>query len=506
MKIVVAIMQHETNTFSNIKTPRHAFAEPLGSKELLSGTKAIEFFKGTQMAIGAYIDLLLSEGIDFIVPIAAYAEPSAAVEDDAFEQMSKQICDAVAQGCDGVLLDLHGAMVTKSQFDGEGELLKRIRQIDPVVSIAVALDFHANITDEICNNADIVTGYLTYPHVDMYECGMRAGKLLLRTLAGEIKPKTVWAKAPMMTHMIKQTPAQAPMKPIMDKAIASEASGEVLAASVFGGFPLSDIPHVSLSAVAVVDENNNKHSHLVDELISMAWDSRQEFVYDPEPMAATIAYAKTLNEGPIVLADHGDNAGAGGSHDNMSVIAEVLRQELENVAVAPIADPQAVDLLWEIGEGATVTLDIGGKTPTPSLGLPAQPLELKGRVKCLKNLKFEITGPMMTGFMVDLGRSAVFEIGSMEIIISERRTEPADLGFFTNMGIDPLAKRYLLLKSRQHFRAGFQAIAKKILLVAGPGVCSSDYSVFPFENLARPIYPLDKDFEFSLPTQTSNVA
>ena len=504
MKIIVAIMQHETNTFSSIETPLHAFAEPLGSKEVLSGTKAIEFFKGTQMAIGAYLDLLESQNIDFIVPLAAYAEPSACVEDDAFEQMCGQICDAVAQGCDGIMLDLHGAMVTKSYFDGEGELLKRIRQIDPDVPIAVALDFHANITDDICDSAHIVTGYLTYPHVDMYECGMRAGKLLLRTLAGEINPKTIWAKAPMMSHMIKQTPAQTPMKPIMHKAIASEASGEVLAASVFGGFPLSDIPHVNLSAVAVVDQDNNKGKRLVDELVSMAWDSRKEFVYDPEPMADTIAYAKTLNDGPIVLADHGDNAGAGGSHDNMSVVAEILHQGLENVAVAPVADPEAVDRLWLAGEGAIVTLSIGGKTPTPSLGLLSQPLELTGRVKCLKRLKFEITGPMMTGFMVDLGRSAVFEVGSMEIIISELRTEPADLGFFTNMGIDPLTKRYLLLKSRQHFRAGFERIAKKILLVAGPGVCSSDYSVFPFVNLTRPIYPLDQDFDFSLTTQTSN--
>ena len=500
MKIVVAIMQHETNTFSSIKTQLKDFARPLGFEDPPSGQDAIDFFSGTEMAIGGYLDLLSNNDIEIIVPLAAYAEPSAAVEDDAFESMATRICDAVAQGCDGIMLDLHGAMVTQSYFDGEGELLKRIREVDRAVPIAVVLDFHANLSHDICDNADIVIGYRTYPHVDNHECGLRAGRLLLKTLKGEIKPRTLWADAPMLTHMIKQTPAQMPMKPIMDSAIEAEASGQVLAASVFGGFPLSDIPDAALSAVAVVDESDQQAGQqLVADLVSMAWNSRTEFVYKPEPMPETIAYAKTLTQGPIVLADHGDNAGAGGAHDNMAVLAEILRQGLYDVAVAPIADPLAVATLWDAGEGTILTLPVGGKTATPSIGLDAQPLELKGRVKTLKHIKFQITGPMMTGFEVDLGRCVVFEVGSVEIIISEYRTEPADLGFFTHAGIDPLTKRYLLLKSRQHFRAGFEAIAKEILLVAGPGVCSSDYSVFTFEHLKRPIYPLDQDFIWSPP-------
>ena len=495
MKIVVAIMQHETNTFSSIKTQLKDFAQPLGFEDPPSGQAAIDFFKGTEMAIGGYLDLLSNEDIEIIVPLAAYAEPSAAVEDSAFESMATRICEAVAQGCDGIMLDLHGAMVTQSYHDGEGELLKRIREVDRAVPVAVVLDFHANISHAICDNADIVIGYRTYPHVDNHECGIRAGKLLLKTLQGEIKPRTLWAHAPMLTHMIRQTPAKKPMKPIMDLAIEAEASEQVLAASVFGGFPLADIPDAALSAVVVVDENQQHAAKtLISKLVSMAWHSRADFVYDAEPFARTIAYAKTLTQGPIVLADHGDNAGAGGPHDNMAVLAEILTQGLEDVAVAPIADPQAVETLWKAGEGTMLTLPVGGKTATPSIGLDAQPLELKGRVKLLKHIKFEITGPMMTGFKVDLGRCAVFEAGLVEIIISEYRTEPADLGFFTHAGIDPITKRYLLLKSRQHFRAGFEAIAKEILLVAGPGVCSSDYSVFPFKHLRRPIYPLDREF------------
>ena len=504
MKIVVAIMQHETNTFSSLKTQLKDFAQPLGFDDPPCGQAAIDFFAGTEMAIGGYLDLLEKEDCEIVVPLAAYAEPSAAVEDSAFEIMATRICDAVANGCDGIMLDLHGAMVTERYFDGEGELLKRIRDIDKSVPVAVVLDFHANLSDSICTNADIVIGYRTYPHVDNNDCGLRAGKLLLRTLKGEIKPRTLWVDVPMLTHMIKQTPAKAPMKPIMDRAIEAEESGQVLAASVFGGFPLSDIPYAALSSVVVVDDHQQQQGKaLTCDLAAMAWHSRAQFVYAPEPLEQTIAYAKTRTQGPIVLADHGDNSGAGGSHDNMTVLAEILAQGLENVAVAPIADPQAVDTLWKAGEGAELTLPVGGKIASPSIGLKASPLELTGRVKTLKNIKFEITGPMMTGFVINLGRCAVFEVGSVEIIINEYRTEPADLGFFTHAGIDPLAKRYLLLKSRQHFRAGFEAIAKEILLVAGPGVCSSDYSVFPFQHLKRPIYPLDQNFSWSPPLVNS---
>ena len=497
MKILAAVMQHETNTFSGLETPLEAFGRPLGCDLPPSGLAALEAFAGTKTAMGAYLDLLKEAGAEVVAPLAAYAEPSAAVEDEAFEAMAGTICEAVARGCDGIMLDLHGAMVTQSHFDGEGELLQRIRQVNPEVPLAVSLDFHANLTDAICTNAHIVTGYLTYPHVDMYECGLRAGRLLLRTLAGEIEPHTLWASAPILPHMIKQTPEREPMKSVMGRAIAAESRGEVLAASVFGGFPLADIPHAALSAVAVVDGQDSVGRALVEELAGMAWARRAEFVFEPEPLAETIARARLLTEGPVVLADHGDNAGAGGPHDNMAVVAEILAQGLENVAVAPIADPESVAALWEAGEGAELTLPIGGKTATPSLGLEPQPLVLHGQVERLAEGRFTITGPMMTGFQVDLGRSAVFRVGPVQIILSEERSEPADLGFFTHAGIDPLQKRYLVVKSRQHFRAGFAPIAKEILLVAGPGVCASDYSLFPFRNLTRPIYPLDGDFDWA---------
>jgi len=491
MKIVAAIMQHETNTFSSLATPYEAFAGATGFALPPTGEDAVSAFGGSDCGFAAFLDLARAESAEVAVPIAAYAEPSGPVADAAFERISEQICDAVAAGCDAVMLDLHGAMVSESLDDGEGELLRRVRHVAPDVPVAVGLDFHSHITAAMAENATVIAGYRTYPHIDMYETGRRAGEVLLRALKGEVEPRIVWGALPIITHLIRQTPAEQPMKDVMDLAIAAEAEGRVLNASLFGGFPYADIPHVSLSAVLVADGKSGPAEGLLDELLGLAWRRRADFVFRPEPLAASIATAKKLEGGPIIIADHGDNSGAGGPSDDMSVIAEMLDQGLSDIVAGPIWDPEAVAILHEAGLGTEVTLDVGGKTATPSMGLAGHPLKLSGKVASLADGRFTITGPMMTGFAVDLGRTAVLDTGRLELVVSEHRCEPYDLGYMTHAGIDPTKKRYVVVKSRQHFRAGFEPIARHIVLAAGPGVCSSDHESFPFTRLKRPIYPFD---------------
>jgi microcystin degradation protein MlrC len=230
-----------------------------------------------------------------------------------------------------------------------------------------------------------------------------------------------------------------------------------------------------------------------DELADQAWARRAEFVYRPDPLPDTIAQARTLRDYPVVLADHGNNTASGGSADTMESIAEALRQGLDGIVAGPICDPVTVAAMIEAGVGARVTLSVGGRVDMPSIGRKGVPLTLTGRVKAITDGEFTITGPMMTGVKVACGRTAVLDTGPLQLVISEERTEPVDLGVFTQCGLDPLRARYLIIHSRQHFRAGFQPIAKAILMAAGPGVCSSDYGQFPYRNLSRPIYPLDLD-------------
>ncbi len=495
MKVVVALVRHETNTFSPIQTHLHSFCRGTKTDGPAYGEPARQLCENTNSAAAAYLDLAASLDAEVAFSILANSVPSGTVQKAAFEHIANTVIDTVKKGCDAVLLDLHGAMVAEGYPDAEGELLRRIRQVVPEqVPVVVALDFHANFSEALIRNATVITGYCTYPHVDIYETGARAGCTLKRILSEQLETTILWRRLPMLTHMLKQTPSGQPMKDIMDKAMQAETDGIVLNASVFGGFPLADIPHVGLSVVIVAEKNKTAQAEqLLNELCDMAWSRKQDFVYDVEPLSISIAKAKQLEEGPVILVDHGDNCGAGGVTDVMAVLEEVMKQELTDVVAGPIWDPQAVDTLIRSGIGETVTIDLGGKTDMPELELKGQPLRITGKIVNITDGNFQITGPMFTGMWLSLGRTVVLESNGVTIFISEKPQEPYDVGVFTHAGIDPFSKKYVLIKSRQHFRAGFEKDAKHIVLIAGPGVCSSDYDIFPFRHLSRPIYPLDNE-------------
>ena len=499
-RFVTAVVRHETNTFSPIPTPWEAFGRVSATSGPSYGDAALAAYRGTNTPVAAYIDLAAEESAALEFAIAANATPSAPAADTVLDRCAEAIGQAMARGCDALLLDLHGGMVTEGHADAEGELLKRLRAIAPDIPIAVAFDFHANVSQSTIDHATVITGYRTYPHVDMYETGRRAGRTLLRTLRGEVDPVILWHSLPILSHLNRQTPSRQPMKDIMDQAIIAEAAGTVLNASVFGCFPLADIPYVGLHGVIVADRRSvDAGQDLLKGLMGLAWERRADFVFEGEPMEVSIARAMTLEDGPIALVDHGDVAGSGGSTDVMAVLAEVLRQGLTDICAGPFWDPAAVARMFEAGVGARLTLALGGKTDFPAIDVSGRPLEVGGTVQRLTDGKFTVTAPMKTGTTVSLGRTAVLDTGSAEILVCEDRHEPFDLGCFTHAGIDPARKRHILLKSRQHFRAGFEPILKHVIMVAGPGITSSDYGQFPWRNVRRPIYPLDGDTPSNLP-------
>ena len=490
-KIVIAMMMHETNTFSPVPTPIESF----GRMGAMSGPAAIAELTGTNTQAGGFIGVAQEIGAEFTLPMAASANPSGLVQKAAYEQMCEAIVGEIRKGCDAAFLALHGAMVVEHFDDGEGELLRRIRAMAPDLPIAVGLDFHAQMTAAMIDNATVVTGYRTYPHIDMGHTAQRAGRTLVRALNGEIAPKMVWGFRPMLTSTLSHTPSRQPMKDIMDRANAAEDTGQVLNASVFGGFPQADIPHLSCSAVIVCDKRTAEGEILLNSLLDMAWERREAFLYTGEALSAQVARAKTLDGGPIILADHGDNTASGGTQDVMSVIAEAMKQGLKDVAAGPIWDPANVAKMIEAGIGATVTLELGGKIDMPQLNLKGKPLRVTGTVKCITDGEFTVTGPMATGTRIRMGRTAVLDTGKMQIVVSERRSEPFDLGVFTHCGIDPRRKKYVLIKSRQHFRAGFEPIAKHIVMCDGDGVTSSDLKLFDYKNRRLPLYPFEPDLQ-----------
>jgi len=488
MRVVIAMMSHETNTFSPVPTPLESF----GHGGPAFGNAAAEDYRGTNTGMGAFLDLFAEAGWDIVTPVAGNAHPSGPVAADAYARMSDAILEAVDRGCDALCLDLHGAMVAETSDDGEGTLLKRLRAAHPDLPIAVALDLHGNITDDIVASATVVTGYKTYPHIDMYETGKRAGALLLRAIAGEISPVMAWGRRPMLAHTLCMNTSQSPMGDLIAKADAAEAGG-LLDVSVFGGFPLADIPRPGVSVIAVADGDAAAARAAADDILGQAWERRADFVYRAEPLATSIARAKTLDKGPIILVDHADNCASGGTQDTMAVLAEAMRQGLRDMAVFAIRDQEAVATLIAAGVGARVTLALGGKVDMPTIGRKGEPLEVTGVVRAITDGDFTITGPMATGTRAHLGRAVVLECDGIEIVVTELNHEPFDLGCFRSLGIEPTQRRYLLLKSRIHFRASFEPIARHIVECDGVGVTSSDYGLFDFKKLERPAYPLDAD-------------
>src|SRR5712664_4955767 len=189
LKLVLAMMMHENNTFSPVPTP-------LASFRPLQGAAAIEEFKDTNTQLGGFLHVAREAGAEIVLPVAGGAHPSGYVERAAYEDMAEAIVGAVRGGCDAVFLALHGAMVAEHVDDGEGELLRRIRAVAPRLPIAVGLDFHTQLTSTMVANATVITGYRTYPHIDMAETAQRAARTLVRALDGEVKPVMVWGIRP----------------------------------------------------------------------------------------------------------------------------------------------------------------------------------------------------------------------------------------------------------------------------------------------------------------------
>jgi microcystin degradation protein MlrC len=493
MRLLIAMMKHETNTFSPVPTPLARFGHGPGP---LYGEAAIAAYRGTGSGVGAYLDIAAREKAEVVLPIAAGASPSRPVDDAAFEHIADHICQAVSKGgFDGIMLDLHGAMVTESFEDGEGELLRRIRAIDPATPIAVAYDMHANLYDSMIANATVVSGYRTYPHVDVYDTARRAGDVLIRAIRGEVRPVMAWGNVPMLPHVMRQGTDDHPNRELQERCAAMAADGALIA-SLFTGFPHADIANAGLSAIVVTDGDKDLAERLRDELLDRAWVEREAFVYKIEPLQEALGRAQAMpapspGEGPIVLLDHYDNCASGGTMDTTIVIRAILESGLENVAVFAIFDPEAVQQAIAAGIGAQVTLSVGGKLAMPQIPGESPPLEITGTVKTIASGRFRNKGPMGRGVTTDMGPSVVIDTGKVEVALISRHVEPSDLNCFFSLGIDPLQKRYVMLKSRVHWRAGLGAMAKAVVDLAGIGACTSDYSSLTFKNVRRPIYPLD---------------
>ncbi len=488
-RVLTARFMHETNTFSRVKTDMPLIRR----RDFHLENEIPQAFCDTRSALGATFEAADKYGWSLIHPISANPNPSGIVTDEAFEQISGMILDAVATKgpIDGALLHLHGAMVAESHEDAEGELLARLRvKLGSPVPVVVTLDLHANVTQKMAENASALIAFRTYPHVDMYERAWQGAILLERAMKGEIRPVTVIARRPMIYGLDRGRHKTPPMAELLARADRIEQRGEALAVSICAGFSRADIRDVGPSVTVTTDGLGQHGQEIAESFMDYAWETRDFSSFTLLSVAEAVALAKRGEAGgkPLVVADYTDNPGGGGYGDATAFLKGLVEGGVDGVAFHAICDPEAVQAGMRAGVGARTALTLGGKTD-PAMGGAA--LTLDGEIVCLTNGKFVAYGPMGGGVERNYGPSMVFRVGGVDIVVITNNGQATDLGQFTSLGIDPTRYMTVAVKSMQHFRAAFEPIAREIVLVDTGALCSEIYTPELFTKVRRPVWPLD---------------
>jgi microcystin degradation protein MlrC len=482
------MLSHETNTFSNVPTNRAQFE----ARDLRYGGEIIETFRGTGTCLGGMIGAAERLGATLVPSVAAAASPAGLVTRDIYEHVKQRmLADLQAAGrLDGVLLDLHGAMVPEGVDDGEGDIIAAVRRaVGPDVPIAVTLDFHGNLGKGMVAGANLLHGYKTYPHVDMAERGAEAVERLAQVIGGRLRPTAAWRKPPLLPPLGRQGTARGPMRRLYDLADEMEKDPKVISVSVFAGFPHADIPDAGLGIYVVTDDDQALAERLASRLARVAWEHRHEFIHTALGVKDAVAKALAADGRPIVLADMADNTGGGAAGDGTEILRELLRVGARSATVACIWDAAAVQECVKAGVGARVTLDVGGKVDDRH----GAPIRVTGTVRTLSDGRFIHRGPMMNGLPGRLGPTAVLDVDDVKVILITYRWQTLDPEMIRFVGIDPLREKILVVKSTIHYRAAFEPIAKEIIEVDAPGLSSSNLARFSYRRVRRPIFPLDPD-------------
>jgi microcystin degradation protein MlrC len=486
-RILTGQIAHETNTFSKVPTTLDHFR----AGTLLLGNEIPAARQGTHTALGATFEAAAKYGWTLSHPLAAAANPSGTVTRETFDQLLAWFL-AGAEGCDGALIDLHGAMVAEGCEDAEGEILARLRKIlGPSAPIVVTLDLHGNITQKMADNASALIAVRTYPHIDYYERTWQGANLLDRALRGEINPRTVIAKRPMLRGLDGGRTQTGPMRELIDRGERLEESGDALVVSVCAGFTAADIHDIGPSVTVTADGDTSEAIRIAEEFMDYAWETREFVSVRHSSIADAVAKAKSGETGadkPLVLADVTDNPGSGHYGDTTNLLRDMIAADLQNAAFYAIFDPAAVQAATSIGAGKTGRITLGGKHDAEAGG---GPLELDAHVVSVTDGRFQCHGPMGGGVWRSYGPSALLRVGAIAIAVISRNGQANDLAQFISLGVDPLHCATIAVKSNHHFRAAFEPIARQVITVNGGGLGAAILSRMDYRHVRRPIWPLD---------------
>jgi len=476
MNVYFAGLATESNSFSSIPTSEAAFA--LGQRR----GEAVFTDRGMYGEMARRLrELAEIEGGRVSPGIFAFAQPGAPTVQAVYERLRDILLDDLraAAPVDIVILSLHGAMISQENWDCEGEILALVRQIvGPKVPVGVVLDPHAHLTDEMVAEATVLCFMKEYPHTDGLERMEDAWRICLGVARGQIQPTPAVHDCKMVSFWPTQSQ---PMRGFVDRLASREHRNNILSISFVHGFPWGDTPVTGAKMLVYADADAEAAAAVAQTLGREIWDLRTDTLMDVLPMEAALDAIAAPRDGLLVVADIADNAGGGAPADSTFMLRAVLDRGLKDVGFALMYDPEAAAFCHEVGLGATIDLRIGGKLG-PSSGAP---LDVRATVRGLERKATQIGLSGLSG----LGDAAWIEIDGVHVILASARVQCFHPTAFTNLGLDPTTLKAVVVKSTNHFRAGFDPIAAETLYVDTPGAIRSDFANIPYERFKSPYWP-----------------
>lgn len=489
-RILAAWWQQETNSFNPNRTTLADFEHTA----LHFGDEISRRFLGTRSDWGELFHLAEKEGWTVETPLYAHAVPGGIMDDLTFNQLAATILRPLegTESIDGIFLMLHGAMVSESFEDCEGELLRRIRAtIGSDIPIVVTLDPHANVTHRMAVHANALVAYRTTPHVDQVDTTRRAFDLLREMMATGERMQVRLFKPPVVAGLDsgRTTKSDAPMPRILAAAekLASGV-GHICHVSIQAGFSYSDIAEIGPSIAITTRAAIDRVSELGQVLCRMIWDSRREKSVQFLDVPTAMRQAAEWSHGgrPLLIIDYADNPGGGATGDDIALLRGLIEHKIAPATFFSLWAPDAVRTCLAAGLGASVLLRLG-----PRGGSDKDRLELMGEVAAISDGSYIRRGPYFTGTSASLGPSVLFRSQGVDIILCSIANQTEERAQFALFGVEFERQRFVVCKGMNHFRADLEALVDGLIFVDSGAVCTVDVRRIPYRNVRRPIWPLD---------------
>jgi len=489
MKIAILGLYHETNTFSKVRADYDAF-------EIYRGHEIIDQYIDSHSTNAGFLQLEEYPEVQVVPLVFAITGPIGTITREAYESINEEMLSKLTSlgPWDGVLLSLHGAAVSEDYPDADGETSYRVRTLlGPDVKIGMSLDMHANMSQKMVDNVDIITVYRTNPHLDAKTRAFECGKMIIEAVKGNINPIMWLETPPVVINIVKQFTDEEPMKSLMEKLDETLSCPNIIHGSVAEGYPYADVEEMGMSFLSIADNDIKSAQSASRWMAEQAWEIKEEFIGSTPSVLEALSYAdrnySDIDGRPYVLMDVGDNIGAGSSADSTYLLSAAQELGIKGF-LQTLYDPEAVKDCASKGVGSQVSLFVGGKTDE----MHGSPVAVSGIVRILFHGKFEDVRPTHGGFKhYDGGLTAVVDTEDQHtLVLTSTRCGNTSREQMYSVGVDPEKYRIVVAKGVVSPRPAYQPIAKEIILVNTPGVTTSDLSFFEYKRRRSNLYPFDK--------------